>query len=908
MRAIVFIIFSVVAVFSQDLTFDKSILKGELENGLKYYIAENNSTKNTAYFYLNIAAGSVHESDLQQGFAHFVEHMAFNGSKHFKKNELIKIAQNMGVKFGPDLNAATSHLNTLYNLKINVSDENIKTAFDILHDYIDGLEFDEIEVQKEKGVILEEAKRNVLTRLYEKRADYLYPNSIYSKRFPIGKNDIISNATRQDLVNFYKANYQPKLASIAVIGDINATNIENFIKINFKNLKNSNLENKPNLSLKPFTKTTANIHDSEIGTNIINIIFHDNFLPINTKNAFKRYILDRYINALLDLSYKKINQERKSPLSVKYSNDHLFKQVKLNIFSTNVFENDFNTSLNNIFSLIKGIREFGFLKDDFESVKKQFLKSNQNRFLRNLSQNDEIYMLLDYIQNQTIKLSKKDYYDLSNEILNEISFDDVNEYFKKITQNDEKIVEFISQTPVNLSDTQIDQIYKNATAYQTNKQIKTETSFLQKKLDKKPFKSEKYDKQNDFFIIDLQNNAKVILKNQKNQKNQVQFLAVKKGGATNHDDIHQAQIAIRALNSGTVGDIGKYEALKIKSNYSYKLNNFLSDTLTFAKGTSSKDDLKALLEEFYVSFNNPKLHESEFLILKQKIQNEIKEQNKTSSYRFESEFLDLVYNSNNKKRFLKIQDLQKADLKNLQEIMNLSYKNAFGYHFFIIGDIDINATKELVSIYLANLSSNPVNLQIKDDEAFSQKGSFELIKNYGDSDKSEVDMYFINDNLKEYLEENFYKYQAFSQVLRMIILEKIREDSGQIYSAAVSSKYEQYPHVRSSLLISFSCDEKNAKNIEQQIKNILQDIAKNGVHERYLNNFKKSNIIDTKIQAQTNIFWINKLANHYLYNVDIYNEKAYEKMINKINQNDIKKCANDMLNANYFLGILNPKK
>ena len=152
------------------LKLDPSVVHGKLANGVKFYILKNDVPKNSALFYLNVAAGSVDENDDEQGLAHFVEHMAFNGSEHFDKNELVHTLQRLGVKFGADLNAQTGFENTTYNIQAQVSDETLKDVFLVLRDYAGGVKFDENETQKEKGVILEEAKKGFERRFYEKRA------------------------------------------------------------------------------------------------------------------------------------------------------------------------------------------------------------------------------------------------------------------------------------------------------------------------------------------------------------------------------------------------------------------------------------------------------------------------------------------------------------------------------------------------------------------------------------------------------------------------------------------------------------------------------------------------------------------------------------------------------------------
>ena len=179
-----------------NLTQDAAISSGELANGLKYYVKENKQPANSAYFYLVVSIGSTDERENELGLAHFTEHMAFNGSREFSKNELVKKLESLGVAFGADLNAQTSYDQTSYLLEIHVNEQNLKDVFRVFRDWIDGVSFDAAELDKERGIIVEEgrARNTPAYRFYIKnRVPELYGESIYAKRSPIGDMNIVKN-------------------------------------------------------------------------------------------------------------------------------------------------------------------------------------------------------------------------------------------------------------------------------------------------------------------------------------------------------------------------------------------------------------------------------------------------------------------------------------------------------------------------------------------------------------------------------------------------------------------------------------------------------------------------------------------------------------------------------------------
>jgi zinc protease len=227
---------TVINAQNTSLPQDKDVVIGQLDNGIKYFIRQNKKPENRAELYLIVSAGSVLENDDQTGLAHFVEHMAFNGTKHFKKNELINYLEGIGIKFGPELNAYTSFDQTVYMLTVPTdSAEILSKGFLVLEDWAHSLSFDPAEIDKERGVIIEEWRlgRGAQMRMLDKQLPILFKDSKYALRLPIGKKETIENSDPQKLINFYKDWYRPDLIAIAAVGDFDVKEIENYIKKHF---------------------------------------------------------------------------------------------------------------------------------------------------------------------------------------------------------------------------------------------------------------------------------------------------------------------------------------------------------------------------------------------------------------------------------------------------------------------------------------------------------------------------------------------------------------------------------------------------------------------------------------------------------------------------------------------------
>lgn len=899
---------SINLAFADNLVFDPAIKTGTLDNGLKYYILKNEQTKNNAYFYLNVQAGSIDETDEEQGLAHFVEHMAFNGSTHFKKNELIRKLEQLGVRFGADLNASTSFQNTTYNLQINTAEkENINSAFLVLSDWAGGISFDAEEIEKEKGVVLEEAKKDVGRRFYEKRATYLYPNSIFAKRFPIGKNEIIENTDQKTVKGFYQRMYRPDLMSVIVVGDIDEEEIEQKIKSHFNQLKVSGSLKRADKTLQPFEKGFANLVEKEGGSAFIQVLFAEPYKNVDSDSDVRKILVRQYISSLLHLGFQKLNQELKSPQEVFYSNQNLFQQRNLNAFSIDIVDKQNEQSLGKIFSTIKGVRKYGFSNDDFLTVKKELLQANQTDSLREESQEKQLGDILSYIQSGNIRQDKKQKHALIERYLNEISLNEVNDEFKKITQGD-YFVEIISQEPIEWTQKQIDKINKKSNAYNFSKDFQAATALIDKIPQKQAIVSETILPDNDIHKIVLANGVVVYLKDIKTTKNKINLLGVKKGGLTNLPDVQQAKMVNALLNAGNIGKFEKYEAQKITKQYSYGLSVSVNQTSTSFKGQSSKDDLEKMLQELFVRFTQPVLSQTEWEIYQKEMKSDIAKRNQTVDYRFGKEFSETFYNHNKRALSLEIEDIEKATIDNLQKTANGLFANGENYAFILSGDLDIDKTKELLQIYMANLPKNTQKDSIMDDKMRSISGKKELIRDYGDSDKAEVTLIYRNNDLQDYSIENRYAFNAMKNILQEALMEKIREENSKIYSIYVGGSFTQIPFPKASMEIYFSCKPEEVNGVLNDIDKMIAEMKKNGVKKERLDNYKKASIISAKRNAQKSEFWLSTIENHLINEMPIYNEKEYEKRIEKISMQDIQKALSFVDVGNRFVAVLNPQK
>ena len=471
MRKILLLFCLVMGLFA--LQNDKDMLNGELKNGLKYYIKENKFPQKTAIFYLVINSGSTDEKDGEQGLAHFLEHMAFNGSRDFSKNELIKQLESLGVKFGADLNAQTSYDQTSYILTINVNEKNLQDTFKVFSNWIDGVKIDPKELDKERGIIMEEERQRNTPgyRLYLAQTKDIFEGSIYLKRVPIGDMNVIKSVDAKHMQEFYERLYQPRFMSFVAVGDFDKNEIKALIEKNFSAAKNSNSYVHPDKSIA--FKDGLNVFNydaNETAAQFVRLSFFDKFKPVSNEADVKRNLKDALIASLINMLYEQKNANNSSNLSVDFMAQTLQAKQKIYSFEANVIGDDFNASLKDMLSVLKGIEKFGFNKGDFADVKKAFVANVEAKFKRSKTKKSSAYAseILNMIENGGFVLSDEDSKNLSLKLLNEITLEEVNARFKQILAIPDERVRVFSKDGFKLSKDAFLKLKDEAKPYDTN--------------------------------------------------------------------------------------------------------------------------------------------------------------------------------------------------------------------------------------------------------------------------------------------------------------------------------------------------------------------------------------------------------------------------------------------------------
>lgn len=904
---------------------DPNVKIGKLPNGLVYYIRKNVEPNNRAELYLGNKIGSLMENEDQLGLAHFTEHMAFNGTKDFPKNEIINYLQKAGVRFGADLNAYTGFNQTVYQLPIPTDSANVfKTGFKILANWAGKVSMDGAEIDNERGVIIEEDRqrgKNAQQRISNQLLPVLLGNSQYAKRIPIGKVELLQSFTHDKIRNFYKDWYRPNLQTVIAVGDFDVNEVEKLIIANFSELKNPANERArayydiPD-NVQPVIKIVT---DPEQPYNVAQVIYKQKQGPLKTEADFKRQMIQSMINNMLGARFAEITQKGNAPFLAAQSSYGSFQGglvwglSALQTFAVAKTGAELQKAVVAAVAETERMAKFGFTAGELETVKKKMEAGIEKQFKEKDKTKSAAYVQ-QYLSNFLVgsAIPSAEYaYQLSNKLLQHITLAEVNAAAKAMVTATNQIV--VVQAPEkekeNLpSETALLAAIKTAgngvTPYVDNtvnkpliaQMPKAGTIVSETKNDKIGITS-----------LTLSNGIKVVLKPTDFKNDQVVFTSFAKGGTSvaGNDDFISADNANLIAQSG-VGDFNPTQLTKYLAGKTASAGAYISDLYQGFSGSASPKDLETAFQLIYARATNPR---KDVEIFNKNISDyKVITANKNSSPT--SVFADTVQAvmANYHKRGMPttLADIDKISIDKAYDFYKERFADLSGQTFVFVGNFNVEQIKPLITTYLASLPSLNKNENFVDNGVNPPKGKVSKTVKKGLEDKVTVQLVFHDDYV--YNADNNMMLDALKAALDIKITERLREKESGVYSPRVSLSVEKYPTAHYYFTISFNCAKANADKL---INAALEEVAtfrQNGVTAEDLQKFKSEELRQEELSLRENGFWLNYLANRLKYGDNVEQVLGNTNRINGVTMEATKTAAQKYLNGdNYIRLVLLPE-
>lgn len=926
----VFLLAVPVAGFSQDLKgdspipFDPAVKTGKLKNGLTYYIRKNAKPENKVDLRLVINAGSILEAEDQQGLAHFMEHMAFNGTKRFPKNELVDYLQSIGVKFGQHLNAYTSFDETVYFLPIPSDDPaKIEKGFQIIEDWAFNTVLTPEEIDKERGVVLEEYRIGLGAdnRMMKRFMPKMMYQSHYANRLPIGQKEILENFKHDKLKKFYNDWYRPNLMAVIVVGDIDVAAMEKKIIDHFSGY--SNPKNAPERKIYdvPNHKETfvAVETDKEATATQVQLIYKDYAEPkaMVTINDLNNYMAKGLFSTMLNNRLRELTNSPTPPFTFGYTyHGETWARTKEAYQSfAMVQEGKQLDALKVLVEESQRVKKYGFTQGELDRAKTEWLAMVE----RSYKERDKTVSSRFVSEYQSHFLSKEPTpgvewsFNTMKSLLPNVGLKEVNQLVNGYIKDDNRVVIFTGPEKDGVAKPSekdilavLNQSADNVAAY---KDVEVAKSLLRKDVKAGSVVKKESNAKLGTTTLHLSNGAKVTYKKTDFKNDEVLMEGVSFGGSNLYtsDEYKKTAWAGGALaDAGFSGlklnDINKFMTGKIVS-----VNPYIGSTTEGIRGSAVPKDMEYMFQMIYAYFTDLNLDKDAYEGYKKKTSAMFENMTSSPEGYFGKEFNDFLNKDN--PRYTGYLPTEKTWAESDYELAHKKYKerfdNAGDFEFFFVGNIDDKVMEDYAGKYIASLPSNNKREKATDLGFRLPKGDLKKVVNKGTEPKSNVRIMYYGD--AQYSPKEAMALEALGEILTIKLVEQLRENESGVYGVNARGSMNKVPYGSYRFNISFPCGPDNAEKLTASALGELQKIIEKGPEAKDLAKFREGELLDYKKTIKENRTWLSALKNSYTEGTSAEDILVYEAKINEITEKDIQNVAKKYLTKDKVIGMLMPE-
>ena len=899
------------------LPVDKNVRIGQLDNGLTYYIRHNKLPENRAEFYIAQKVGSILEEPQQRGLAHFLEHMAFNGTKNFpgddKRLGVIPWCETVGIKFGTNLNAYTSIDETVYNISNAPIDRTgvLDSCLLILHDWSNYILLKDDEIDKERGVIREEwrSRNSGMLRVYTDLLPTIYPGDKYADCMPIGSIDVINNFPYKDIRDYYHKWYRPDLQGIVIVGDINVDAVEAKLKAVFADVQ------KP---VNPAERTYYPVADNKepivaIGTDkevddpSIEIYFKQDATPDSEKNNVG-YLASQYmtsmISSMLNARLSELVQSANPPFtraSSYYSAFFVAKTKEAFALSASSKADGIETALKTLLQETERARRFGFTESEYARARANYLQSLESAYNEREKTKHGSYVR-EYVQNflngEPIPGIEAEYA-MMNQLAPNIPLQAMNMVMQQLVPDSNQVV--IIAGPA-----------KEGLKYPTKEEVINllkgmKDLDLQAYVDKvsdEPLMKEApkggkiiSEKEGDIYgstKLVLSNGVTVYVKKTDFKADEIRMKGTSLGGKSIFPDKDALNFAVmdNVIAVGGLGNFSQVDLTKVLAGKKVSVNAGLGATTENVFGTCSPKDFETMMQLTYLTFTAPRKDTEAFESFKNRMKAQLESAQANPLSSINDSLQKAMYNNHPRVVMMKPEMVDQIDYDHILEMYNDRFKDASDFTFYFVGNIDLETAKPLIAEYLGALPAINRKETFKDTKMNIRKGVYknEYTK---EQQTPTATIVFLYSGKAPYTLKNDILLSFATQVLDMVYTEEVREKEGGTYGVNCFGDLQKYPKEQLLLQIVFQTDPAKKDKLAGIVVDELKKLAAEGPSDVHLQKVKEYMLKKYADNQKENGYWMNNLNDYFYYGMDM--TEGYTDIVNSITAKDIQKFVSDLL-------------
>ena len=897
------------------LSFDAKVVKGTLNNGLTYFIRENKKPEKKVELRLVLKVGSIMEDDDQQGLAHMAEHMAFNGTRNFKKNDIVSYLQNIGVEFGNDLNAYTGFDETVYILPIPTDQPgNLEKGFQILEDWAHQVTYYDEDINSERAIILEESRlgKSGDERMFKKVYPELFKGSKYATRLPIGVDSIIQQFPTDAIRRFYRDWYRPDLMAVVVVGDISKEDALRYITKHFEGLRTpSTVRERTYAAVPPYTASKAMVvTDKEATGYEFSINFPARSItPSRTLGEYRKDLIRNIYVSILNNRFRELTQKAEPPF--------VFASAGFNSYAK--FHESFSISgatgtqevskgINAVMNEIERVKRFGFTEPELERAKKNIL-ANYERLWNNRDKTESAVYADEYIRHFTDQESVPGIdteFGYIKTMLPGIKLNEVNALTDSY-RNQEHLFSYVTgpeKDDKQLLPTESTLLSMVTSSRANDASIKPyeEKAVAANLLSGAPRSGKVVSNKKNATLgtteLTLSNGVTVTLKPTDFKNDQILLSATRYGGLSNYElkDKYSAENAAMMVGAMGYGEFSPTDMRKAMAGKSVTLNPSITQYNSGFAGTSSKKDLETMFQLLHLAVLEPRKDTALFrsVITRNKAQVAMLGANPQIA------FIDTLYKVLYENNPLaptavpKAENFDKIDLDRSLAIYRERLGNVAGLHMVLVGSFDEKEMIALLEKYVAGLpASGKASFTDNKVRPFNGVNNFRFKK--GKEDKSLILGVYHGE--VPYSEATALQLAGLSEVMNITIIEEMREKIQGIYGGGTNIEVSKLPVGSYQFELQLPCGPAKVDTLINTFTAQLQTLATSGVDTSYIFKVKKAWIEKHREDMKKNEFWLGALQDVHLGERSAEYVVNAEKYYNAFSVNDVKKAASILMKS-----------
>jgi len=906
---------------SDPLPADTEVKIGKLKNGLTYYIRENEKPKNRAYIRLVVNTGSVMEDDDQKGLAHFVEHMAFNGTKNFEKHDIIDFMETIGMRFGPEVNAYTGFDETVYMLELPLdSSEVFEKGFSILRDWATNISFVDEEIDKERGVIIEEWRLGLGAdaRMRDKHFPVIFKNSKYAERLPIGEKEILENFQYDVLRRYYKDWYRPDLMAVVAVGDFDTQYVENLILKLFSDIEPAaNARERVVVEVPDYNETRFSIaSDKEATYNIVRTYFLTDPEKTELVNDYRDELISRLFNMMLNERFRELTKSPTPPFLNAFAGEYnLVRSKGTYSLSAIVKEGEIEKGLSAVLTEGERLKRYGFTPSELEREKKNFARLMQKQFdERDKMESNRFTSTYTsaYLNGKAI-YGIDTAYELFNQFIGGITINEVNELVKKnITESNRIITVSAPQNDITVlpDESKLAAVFTETMKKKINAYEETisDEPLISEIPQPKSIIAEKIIEELGITEWTLANGVKVVLKPTDFKNDEILLTASSPGGnSLLSEDMYYSAIAATAIvNESGLGSFSNTELRRKLAGKIINVYPWIGELREGFEGTSSPEDIETLFQLVYMFFNSPRFDETAYQSFEARIKGYLENRSASPDAAFQDTLSVTMANYHFTSEPWSEKLIDRIDLGKAKKIYFDRFADASDFTFYFVGNLDVEKMRKLTEIYFANLPDINRTETWADINLRYPKGHIEKTVKKGIEPKSKIMMKFTGDF--NWDPKTVYYMESVADYLDIKLREVIREDKSGTYGVGVWCSPSRWPHEDYDYSITFGCDPERVEELTSEILAQVDTLTSFLPEQSYVDKLKEQHLRKRETDLEENRFWLSVIHDAYVNNKDLKSLLHYDELVNTLTPELIHETAKKYFNKeNYVRVILLPE-